>query len=156
VNIAMPPLRQRPGDIPLLAMHFLRQFGAQAGREVVGFSESAMAALTHYAWPGNIRELENAVEHAVVLSRRPIIELDDLPESLRNLPGEHRARAPAADIEMSHPMPLDRALEGPERRIIHAALQRNNWNRQQTAAELNINRTTLYKKMRKYRLDLGE
>lgn len=156
VNIAMPPLRERAGDIPLLAMHFVRRFAAENAREIVGFSDPALTALQHYSWPGNVRELENAVEHAVVLSRRPVIELEDLPEALHAVKVEHRAKALAADLEMTQPMPLERALEGPERRIIHAALQRNNWNRQQTAAELNINRTTLYKKMRKYRLDVGE
>jgi DNA-binding NtrC family response regulator len=156
VNIAMPPLRERAGDIPLLAMHFMRRFAAENAREIVGFSDPALTALQHYSWPGNVRELENAVEHAVVLSRRPVIELEDLPEALHGVKVEHRAKALAADLEMTQPMPLERALEGPERRIIHAALQRNNWNRQQTAAELNINRTTLYKKMRKYRLDVGE
>lgn len=154
VNIAMPPLRDRAGDIPLLAMHFLRHFAVETGRERIGFSEAALAAMQHYRWPGNVRELENAVERAVVLSRRPVIELEDLPEALHGIAVEHRAKASAADLEMTHPMPLERALEGPEKRIIEAALKRNNWNRQQTAAELNINRTTLYKKMLKYRLGL--
>jgi transcriptional regulator of acetoin/glycerol metabolism len=66
------------------------------------------------------------------------------------------ARASAEDLVFDHPMPLHLALEVPEKRIIEAALKRNNWNRQATAAELDINRTTLYKKMRKYRLDVGE
>jgi DNA-binding NtrC family response regulator len=81
--------------------------------------------------------------------------VDDLPEPVQYY------NAPRPATSMAHesydtPMPLEQALEGPERRIIEAALHRNSWNRQNTAAELDINRTTLYKKMRKYRLDLGE
>jgi DNA-binding NtrC family response regulator len=155
VTIRMPSLHEKLGDIPLLASHFLRKFRQESGREIVGFSESAMAALQRYHWPGNVRELENAIERAVVLCRRPQIDAEDLPETLQVSPPAASARAVAGDIPDS-PMPLELALQGPERRIIEAALKRNHWNRQNTAAELDINRTTLYKKMRKYRLDVGE
>src|SRR3954451_11772571 len=77
VNIRLPSLRERLSDIPLLANHFLRQFTNQTGREVLGFSDAAMTAMQRYTWPGNVRELENAIERAVVLSRRPQIELED-------------------------------------------------------------------------------
>jgi DNA-binding NtrC family response regulator len=115
-----------------------------------------MEALVRYDWPGNVRELENAIERAVVLSRRPQIDVDDLPEqivpqtvvpiSTTSVPGGWRPM---------QPMPLERALEEPERMILLAALDRNGWNRQATAAELQVNRTTLYKKMRRYGLDRG-
>lgn len=155
VTIRLPSLRERLGDIPLLSGNFLRQFCKESGREVLGFSESAMAALQRYDWPGNVRELENAIERAVVLCRRPQIDIEDLPEVLQpvSMP-KMAAIAMAADVPDS-PMPLETVLQGPERRIIEAALKRNEWNRQATASELNINRTTLYKKMRKYQLDLG-
>jgi DNA-binding NtrC family response regulator len=161
VNVRMPPLRERAGDIPLLAAHFLRHFAREAGREMIGFSEAALSALRRYDWPGNVRELENAVERAVVLSRRPVVEVEDLPETLQAVGAapvlDPFAGAKAALDELFNaPMPLERALERPERQIIEAALRRNNYNRQATAAELDINRTTLYKKMRKYRLDIGE
>jgi DNA-binding NtrC family response regulator len=81
--------------------------------------------------------------------------VDDLPEPVQFYDAP-RPAAPGAGESYDTPMPLEQALEGPERRIIEAALKRNAWNRQNTAAELDINRTTLYKKMRKYRLDLGE
>jgi len=157
VQIRMPSLRERLGDITLLAAHFLRRFSQEAGREIVGFTPMAMAALQRYHWPGNVRELENAVERAVVLCRRPQIDEEDLPETLREMPIVSRTsgRAIAAEIPDS-PMPLEVALQVPERKIIEAALRRNEWNRQATAAELDINRTTLYKKMRKYQLDVGE
>jgi DNA-binding NtrC family response regulator len=157
VTVQVPPLRDRPGDITLLAGHFLRRFTKESGREVLGFTEAALAAMRRYPWPGNVRELENAVERAVVLCRRPQIDADDLPESVQTYVNPTvTARASAEDLVFDHPMPLHLALEVPEKRIIEAALKRNNWNRQATAAELDINRTTLYKKMRKYRLDVGE
>ncbi len=161
VQIKLPPLRERLGDIPLLAGAFLKRLAREMGRSVSGFSEEAMAAMQRYTWPGNVRELENAVERAVVLCRRPQIELDDLPETIRYgttspQPTRGLDSASALAEDLLPPMPLARALEIPERQIIEAALKRNNWNRQATAAELDINRTTLYKKMRKYQLDVGE
>jgi two-component system, NtrC family, response regulator AtoC len=152
VTIRLPSLRERLGDIPLLAGHFLRKFCKESGREILGFSEPAMAALQRYQWPGNVRELENAIERAVVLCRRPQVDVDDLPETLHGIQPKTAAVMTASQIPDS-PMPLELALEVPEKRIIEAALKRNDWNRQATAAELDINRTTLYKKMRKYRLD---
>ncbi|HEX8916506.1 MAG TPA: sigma-54 dependent transcriptional regulator [Humisphaera sp.] len=172
VNVKLPPLRERPGDVALLATHFLRKLSREAGREIIGFSEAAMAALHRYPWPGNVRELENAVERAVVLCRRPQIDVEDLPETVQGVaaavaappPGVlvHPPAEPGGDdgfdtIVLHRPMPLAQALEVPERRIIEAALKRNNWNRQATATELDINRTTLYKKMRKFgMLGVGE
>ena len=157
VNIRLPALRERLGDITLLATHFLRQFNKETGREILGFTDAALAALRRYDWPGNIRERENAVERAVVLCRRPQIDVEDLPEPVQaHVSHAASARSMPADEVYERPMPLTVALEGPERRIIEAALKRNAWNRQATAAELDINRTTLYKKMRKYRLDVGE
>jgi DNA-binding NtrC family response regulator len=156
VNVKLPPLRDRPGDVPLLAHHFLRRLTAETRREVLGFSEAAMTALQRYTWPGNVRELENAVERAVVLCRRPQIDVEDLPETLHGIGGRSHVASDSSDTEFSQPMPLAVALEDPERRIIESALKRNAWNRQATADELDINRTTLYKKMRKYQLDVGE
>jgi len=155
VNIKLPGLRERPGDVALLAGHFLRQLCKEMGREILGFTPAALAALQRYAWPGNVRELENAVERAVVLCRKPQIDLEDLPESLQSLAAVPTV-ARAGDEFYDRPLPLEVALETPERRIIESALRRNAWNRQATASELDINRTTLYKKMRKYRLDIGE
>ncbi len=157
LNVRLPPLRERVGDIALLANHFLRKFARDTSREVLGFTDTALSALQRYPWPGNVRELENAVERAVVLCRRPQIDYSDLPETVQ----AHEAPLPAVRVAngeeiYARALPLQVALETPERRIIEAALQRNAWNRQATATELDINRTTLYKKMRKYQLDVGE
>ncbi len=156
VSIRMPGLRERIGDIPLLANHFLRHFCKESAREILGFTEPAVACMQRYNWPGNVRELENAVERAVVLCRRPHIDAEDLPETIQFFTTKPSSAKMTEEELFGQPMPLELALEGPERRIIESALKRNNWNRQATAAELNINRTTLYKKMRKYRLDVGE
>jgi len=166
VNVKLPPLRDRLGDITLLATHFLRHFCRETGREIIGFSDAAMASMHRYQWPGNVRELENAIERAVVLSRRPQIDVEDLPETVQGMAGTPAlpgiALAGAAldgydTIVLQRPMPLEQALEIPERHIIEAALKRNHWNRQATSAELGINRTTLYKKMRKFgMLGVGE
>lgn len=159
VTIKMSGLRERIGDIPLLANHFLKAFRKETGREILGFTPAAIETMQRYDWPGNVRELENTVERAVVLCRRPQIDVEDLPENILQHKGQKadgRGQNTGGEEYFSKVMPLAMALETPERRIIEAALKRNNWNRQSTASELDINRTTLYKKMRKYQLDLGE
>ena len=157
VNIRLPSLRERLGDITLLSNHFLRTFSKEMSREIVGFTDAALMAMQRYNWPGNVRELENAVERAVVLCRRPQIDFEDLPETIQAFTPARPALMRLEDEQLyAMAAPLQVALEGPERKIIEAALRRNDWNRQSTAAELDINRTTLYKKMRKYRLDVGE
>ena len=144
VSIDMPPLRERPGDIPLLAEHFLKQCSERQGKKVTGFDSSAMKVMAQYGWPGNVRELENTVERAIVLCRNDRITLRDLPPVLLN--------GQAGEFVGQSVMPLRVALEKPERKIIEHTLQINNWNRQRTAAMLGINRTTLFNKMRKYGL----
>jgi DNA-binding NtrC family response regulator len=156
LNVKLPPLRERLSDIQLLATHFLRHFCQETGREILGITDEALAALQHYAWPGNVRELENAMERAVVLCRRPRVDVSDLPETLQPTISSVPAASARGEDVYSVPMPLEVALEVPEKKIIEAALHRNAWNRQATATELDINRTTLYKKMRKYQLDVGE
>jgi DNA-binding NtrC family response regulator len=157
VNIRLPNLRERLSDIPLLANYFLKKFVQETGREIVGFTDAAIAALQRHNWPGNVRELENAIERAVVLCRRPQIDESDFPDTLSSTPHNPSATtASGSSVSTEQPLPLAVALEEPERRIIETALKRNSYNRQATAAELDINRTTLYKKMRKYQLDVGE
>jgi DNA-binding NtrC family response regulator len=155
LNIRLPSLKERISDIPLLAATFLARFKKESGREIIGITDAAMGAMQRYNWPGNVRELENAIERAVVLCRRPQIEVEDLPDAIQ-LFSPHAGAARHGARAYDRAMPLEEALQGPERQIIEAALKRNEWNRNATAAELNINRTTLYKKMRKYRLDIGE
>lgn len=144
VTIELPPLRERLGDVGLLAEHFLRMYSAQHGRERLGFTDSAMSCLERYLWPGNIRELENVVERASLLSRGSFIGFEDLPESVR--------KGAAEQVDSVGQMSLRDALANHEASLIRHALQSNNWNRQKTAAALGINRTTLFKKMKHYGL----
>ena len=148
VTLQLPPLRERLGDIPLLANHFLKHYRRELKKDVAGFTDACLQTLQRYGWPGNVRELENVVERAVVLTRRRHIDANDLPEHLLEQSGPP---APAEGIY--RPTSLKKALEGPERQIIEQALRANNWNRQLTAQILEINRTTLYKKMKRYGLE---
>ena len=148
VAIDMPSLWERIGDIPLLARHFLNRFCAEMGRHILDFDAQAMQTLQRYRWPGNIRELENVVERAVVLCKGHAVGVDDLPAKLVSSAG---SQSSAASYQ---PMSLKEALEEPEKRILEAALRANGWNRQLTAEQLGINRTTLYKKMKRHGLDV--
>jgi len=139
VPIHMPPLRERVSDIPLLAEHFLRLYARQNKSNVKSISPEAIAALKQYRWPGNVRELENAIETAVVLCKGEEIQVEDLPPTI------------TAKAEPER-LPLKQALERAEREIIENALKLNNWKRQPTAQMLEIDRTTLFKKMRMYGL----
>jgi len=139
VPIHMPPLRERVSDIPLLAEHFLRLYARQNNSPVKAISPEAIAALKQYRWPGNVRELENAIETAVVLCKGEEIQVEDLPPTI------------TAKAEPER-LPLKQALERAEREIIENALKVNNWKRQPTAEMLEIDRTTLFKKMRLYGL----
>ncbi len=145
INIELPPLRERISDIPLLAEHFLRTVCEESGRQVRGFSNEAMAAMQRYRWPGNVRELQNIVERAVLLSKSDVIRLEDLPPAIVSA-------TPVSVAEVTG-RTLKEALEGPERQIILEVLQKHNWNRQKTAEALGINRTTLYKKMKRLGLE---
>jgi len=159
VMIQLPPLRDRVGDVPALAESFLQTFADDLGKQLVGFSSDALDALRRYRYPGNVRELQNIVERAAVLSRSPTIGLDDLPPHVVSgddgavpIPGD--PRAPTDDqSDPWTPAPLTEALREPERRIILNALRANDWNRQKTAEQLEINRTTLYKKMKTLGID---
>ncbi len=157
VKIELAPLRERTADIPQLAGHFLRIYAAELGKQLTGFSPEALEALRRYRYPGNVRELQNIVERAAVLSKRPTIVPDDLPPQVAS-PADTAgfvgpsAAAPAAEAPWS-PMPLEQALLGPERLILLGALKANNWNRQKTAEQLGINRTTLYKKMKLHNIE---
>jgi transcriptional regulator with PAS, ATPase and Fis domain len=141
VHVHLPPLRERAGDIEVLARAFLRAYVERCGRaDLDGFSDKAMAALKSYDWPGNIRALENAVEHAVLLAEGPAIEVADLPAhvrpSSRPLAGSKRT-LPNAGID------LRSAVETYENNLIRHALGRTSGNKNRAAQLLGLNRTTL-------------
>ena len=148
VAVSLPSLRERLGDIPLLAEHFLKHYGGQTRKELLGFADGTIQKLQGYHWPGNVRELENTIERAVVLTKNRYIMPSDLPQHILD------AEPAEVVVQGFKPMSLKRALEEPERQVIEAALRANGWNRQLTADVLEINRTTLYKKMKRYGLDV--
>ncbi|WP_442482714.1 sigma-54-dependent transcriptional regulator [Aeoliella sp. SH292] len=149
INIELPALRERSSDVPMLAERFLQETLEDVSRDVRGFSDDAMACLRGYAWPGNVRELQNVVERAVLLGKGELIEVADLPMELRT--SSHSRGSATFAIGQS----LKEALEGPERQIILQVLESNGWNRNATADTLGINRTTLYKKMKRLGLEDG-
>jgi DNA-binding NtrC family response regulator len=165
VKIELPPLRDRLADVPLLIDAFVRKYAAEHEKKIAGLADDARDALMRYPFPGNVRELENAIERAVVLARQPIIQRSDLPSHV--LDGDDPFAMTNPELRGSlvadgaidspdtpwSPTPLAAALEEPERRILLKALRANDWNRQQTADDLDINRTTLYKKMKALGLD---
>ncbi len=161
VALEVPPLRERPDDVPPLAEHFLERFRAETGKPVRGFSREAMQLLSAAAWPGNVRQLENVIERAVVLCESERIGVADLPHefAVPSLGPSRSSPSPQSllgDLGLSadaHLLPLREALEGPERLLIERALEHFDGNRQRTADSLGINRSTLFHKMRKLGID---
>lgn len=150
INIELPALRERVLDIPLLARHFLHRVCEESGKRVEDFTEDALTVLQRYRWPGNVRELQNVVERAVLLGKGPLVTAEDLPKRLLD---EIPIVPSSSSVAPSRGRTLKEALEGPERQIILEALEQHNWNRNLTAETLGINRTTLYKKMKRLGLD---
>jgi two-component system response regulator AtoC len=145
VPIQLPPLRERPGDIILLADHFLKKFNIMNNKSIVGFSDDALQMLKEYQWPGNVRELENVIERAVILERNSYVTAERLM-----LFQQQPTLMPNSQIDDGDDGSLRDELKCAEKDIILAALERNKWRRLKTAEELNINRVTLYNKMKKY------
>jgi DNA-binding NtrC family response regulator len=146
INLEIPPLRERVADISALCDHFLALVCRETGKPLARFSEGALARLRQHDWPGNVRELQNVVERAVLLSPGDEIGPTDLPN-------EVLADNVTTSSLYSCGQTLKKALERPERQIIRQALQDSNGNRSQAAEVLGINRTTLYKKMKRLGLD---
>ncbi len=156
VKIEVPPLRDRTADLPTLAAHFLDQQSEELARHFVGFTDEAMNYLRRYQYPGNVRELSNIIERAAVLSKGLTITAEDLPPHLLDPTTQETLPHPHDDdssVGTYTPMTLTEALRNPERQIILAALAANDWNRTATAEVLDINRTTLYKKMKSLNID---
>ncbi len=136
IAIHLPCLRERKEDIALLAHHFLAKHNLKEHKSIHNFSSGAMQALLDHDWPGNVRQLENAVSHAVVLSQGELVRRKHLPRFLWEI-GSNRTLT---------------SLSESERGLILEALQRSNWNKHEAARRLKISRSTLYSKMRRYEL----
>ncbi len=151
IPITLPALRERPSDIPLLVSHFLQHFNAAKKKSLEGFSEEALSMLCHYPWPGNVRELKNLVERLVVLKREGLITARDLPEKMRGAMDTcfmpQKPELPADGIC------LNSALSEYERTLIYQSLEKTNGVKKKAAELLNIKRTTLVEKIKRYYSD---
>ncbi len=148
VHVRLPALRERGGDVLLLAQHFLDQYAKRAGSPVHGFSSAAAERLLGYAWPGNVRELRNCIERAVALAQHDKITVDDLPERIQ------RYRVKAVYIAADEPGEL-LPMKEVERRYIQRVLEAVNGSRTTAAKILGFDRKTLYRKLNRYGLDQG-
>jgi len=148
IPISLPPLRERRSDIPLLINHFLRHFNTAKKTSLEGISEEALSMLCRHAWPGNVRELKNLVERLVVLKREGRITLQDLPEKMCC----HRdARVSSRNIELPvEGICLNSAVNEFERTLIYQSLEKTNGVKKKAAELLNIKRTTLVEKIKRY------
>ena len=145
VPISIPPLRERKGDLSLLARHFINKFNTAFNKKVPGFTNKALNALTRYHWPGNIREFENLIERLIVLSTsEDPIDLKDIP--LEILMGPDRG-VQESEVEK---LGLIRIREAFEKRIIANVLEATEWNQSETAKILKINRNTLIQKAKQF------
>jgi two-component system, NtrC family, response regulator HydG len=139
IEIHVPPLRERLEDVPLLARHFIERLSVELGKEVAGISDAATRALMAYDWPGNVRQLENAIERAIVSSRGGELSEADF---------EFLARPSHADADELSLGSM--TLEEIERRAIAATLRKTQGNVKEAAAALGIDRSTLYEKLKRY------
>ncbi len=147
VEIRLPSLRDRAGDVPLLAQNFLREFALENAKAVKEFAPDALELLMNYAWPGNVRELRSAIERAVVLCRGEKITARDLPESVRGIgaaSGSETRRILARE---------DLTVAEAEKQLIIRALQETKGNRTRAAQKIGMSRRTLHRKLHTYQLE---
>jgi two-component system response regulator PilR (NtrC family) len=148
IPIVMPPLRERRDDIPLLVQHFLERLCAELGRPPVTVTQEAVRRLMAYPWPGNVRQLENAVERALAFSRgRAQLDVTDLAPEIQNLA---EARDPSEVWFPDEGIDFDRYVEAVERSLIQRSLERTRGNKRQAARLLNLKRTTLIEKLKRF------
>jgi DNA-binding NtrC family response regulator len=143
VEINLPPLRERAGDIPLLAQKFLREFAGENNKSVNDFTADALQLLLNYKWPGNVRELRTAIEHAVVLCRSDKISARDLPPSVRG----------GGAVQARLPMQNDLTVKEAEKQLIVRALKETDGNRTMAARKIGMSRRTFHRKLHTYHLE---
>lgn len=149
IHLEIPPLRQRVGDVPLLANHFAQKFAAENQRDIIEIDPQALALLNAWPWPGNVRELANVIERAVIMSTGAVIFAEDLPA-----PFQRETMMPE-DPLINQPIEggLKEAVKAYERQLLVAALARNGGNRTHTAIELAISRRALMYKLQEYGIE---
>src|ERR1700745_2654631 len=150
VAIPLPPLRERTEDIPLLAHYFLKCYSQENEKFITAISDAAMKLLCDYSWPGNIRELENAIEQAVVLSNQSVLAPDDLPPAVRNNTASRSTQNLPTDGQfLFSDTPT---LEEAKKRYVLHVLKQNQGNVSRTARVLNIDRRSLYRMLARYKV----
>ncbi len=143
IRIKVPPLRERPDDLALIAEHFVRLFSSRYRKRITGIAEDALQVICRYSWPGNVRELENVIEYAVLFCHGDQLSLADLPENIRSS-GASTPRLETFGLSLNEIV----------RQAIELTLERTGGNVKKTARILNLNRQTLYRKMKAYNLEL--
>jgi DNA-binding NtrC family response regulator len=151
VAVHLPPLRERKDDIPLLAEHFLKFYSVENSKQISALSEKAMELLIAYAWPGNIRELENAIEQAVALSFQAVLVPEDLPRDVREQ-GSSRFPAPAPE-DGQFLFSDTPSLEEVKKRYVLQVLKQSQGNVSATARILNVDRRSLYRMLARYKIE---
>jgi len=146
IPIYVPPLRERREDIKYLTYHFIEKFNKIYGKQITEIESEAMEILEKYDYPGNIRELENLIERIIVLNKKNVITVKDLPESVRHYVGETSVE------QFDFSRGFNQLVEDFEKKLIAKALEQNKSNKVQTANMLKMNRSTLISKMKKYQL----
>ncbi|MBW2026465.1 MAG: hypothetical protein JRI90_13985 [Deltaproteobacteria bacterium] len=138
MEVRLPPLRERSEDIPLLVNHFCGVFNRKFKKNIEGVSEEVLSAFMNYDWPGNVRELEHSIEHAFILCHGSVIGIDHIPLEIKeySFPKKSSQRR--------------KTIQGAEE--ILTVLEKTDWNKAKTARLLGIDRSTLYRKIRKYRI----
>ena len=147
IKLTLPPLKERREDIPLLVDHFLERFNRLSGKEIAGVSQDVLVSLMAYDFPGNVRELENIIEHATVLCRGELIESQHLPDYFQ-------PAIPLRKTRSQEPASSKRKWADLEKGFLLQVLKDNNWNRQATARELGIGRQTLWRKIKRLNIQL--
>jgi len=150
IQIALPPLRERPEDVPLLVQHFVEKYARELGKEIGGASEEAMRRLLDHSYPGNVRELENVIERAVALSRGGTIEVDSLPPSLLRPPADGAARSSILPTEGAN---LDNLVNDYERGLLLEALERAGGVKKRAAKLLGVSFRSFRYRLQKLGLD---
>jgi DNA-binding NtrC family response regulator len=140
IPLFVPPLRERKDDILLLASHFLEKFSQEKGKEIKSFSPEVLEIFLAHTWPGNVRELENVIEHAVIVAKNRLVLPRDLPQSFTQEPEALQRPSTLFDHE---------------RDLILKTLETTNWNKHKAAKKLNVTRSTLYGKIKRYGLEKG-
>ncbi len=151
IPIQLPPLRERMSDIPLLIEHFMRKLNDQKGTAVVGIDDPAMHVLTHHTWPGNVRELANLMERLVVLTDEGCIELGDLPAKMRHATSVPETTQGVPELT-AEGLCLSTAVSEFEKNLIYQSLEQTDWVKNKAAKLLQVKRTTLVEKIKRYEL----